>query len=101
MDENFEGGHEEIKTLHSRIEYLARIVHGSQFTEYLDLINDTRKLIVMNFILGLFRGLGMAVGFTILGALVLYLLKQIIVLNLPVISDFIAYIVRLVQMQSL
>ena len=101
MDKIYEGQQEEIKDVRSRIEYLATIVHGSQFTEYLDLISDTRKLIILNFIMGLIRGLGMAIGFTILGAIVFYLLKQVIVLNLPVISDFIANIVRLVQLQSL
>lgn len=101
MNNSCEDQEKDIKELQSEVEYLATIVHGSQFTEYLDLINDTRKLIIMNFIFGLTRGLGMAIGFTLLGALALYLLKQIIVLNLPLISDFIANIVRLVQAQSI
>lgn len=100
MDEIHKNDQSEIKDLRSRVEYLATIVHGSQFTEYLDLVNDTRKMIVLNFVFGLIRGLGMAIGFTILGALVFYLLKEVVVLNLPVISDFIANIVRLVQAQS-
>lgn len=91
----------DISELRSEVEYLATIVHGSLFTEYLDLVKDTRKLIRMNFVLGLARGLGMAIGFTILGALVFYLLTQIVVLNLPLISDFIAEIVKLVQMQTI
>lgn len=91
----------DITELQSNVKYLATIVHGSQFTEYLDLIHDTRKLIIMNFVMGVARGLGMAVGFTLLGALVFLLLKQVVMWNLPVISDFIAQIVRLVQMQTL
>lgn len=92
---------QDIQDLRSQVEYLATIVHGVQFTEYLELVKDTRKLIMMNFILGLTRGLGMAIGFTLLGALVFYFLKELVVLNLPLISDFIADIVRLVQIQSL
>ena len=42
------------------------------------------------------RGLGMAVGFTLLGALVIYLLQRLVLLKLPLISDFIAQLVRLV-----
>ena len=40
---------------------------------------------------------GMAVGFTILGAVLLALLKQIVLLNLPLISDFIADLIQLVN----
>ena len=43
------------------------------------------------------RGVGIAVGFTILGAIVLYFLRKLVMLNLPLIGDFIAEIVRMVQ----
>lgn len=101
MSSSLEEQEKDIVELQSNVKYLARIVHGTQFTEYLDLIQDTRRLILMNFVLGVTRGLGMAIGFTLLGALVFLLLKQIVLWNLPVISDFIAQIVRLVQMQTL
>lgn len=39
----------------------------------------------------------MAIGFTILAALVLWFMQRLVVLNLPLIGDFIADIVRLVQ----
>lgn len=79
---------------------LSKTVHEARINEYVDLMEDPKRLLVMNFLLGLVRGLGMAIGFTILGAFVFYILKQIIVLNLPVISDFISDLVRLVQQQS-
>ncbi|MBO8168107.1 MAG: hypothetical protein H0Z35_02840 [Thermoanaerobacteraceae bacterium] len=64
--------------------------------EYVQMLQDSKKVIYINFIAGLARGIGMAVGFTILGALVVYMLKQIVLLNLPIISEFIANIVRMV-----
>lgn len=39
----------------------------------------------------------MAIGFTILGALAIYFLNKIISWNIPLIGDFIAEIVRIVQ----
>lgn len=56
-----------------------------------------KKLIWMNFLVGLARGLGMAIGFTLLGAAVLYVLKFIVKLNLPLIGQFIAEMVKIVQ----
>jgi hypothetical protein len=54
-------------------------------------------MIFSNFIAGLARGFGMAIGFTLLGAMVLYLLRQAVFLNIPIIGNFIAEIVKIVQ----
>ena len=43
------------------------------------------------------RGLGMAVGFTILGAALVIVLQGLAQRNLPVIGDFLAEIVQIVQ----
>jgi hypothetical protein len=51
----------------------------------------------LNFIGGVARGFGIAVGFTILGAIVLYILQKLVVLNLPLIGSIIADIVKIVN----
>jgi hypothetical protein len=51
----------------------------------------------LNFAAGLARGLGLAVGFSILGALVILVLRRLVVLNLPLIGDFIAELIKLVN----
>ena len=68
-----------------------------EIAEYVEYINDTRKMLTTNFLAGIARGLGMAVGFTILGALLIYFLRQLVLLNLPLIGDFIANLVELVN----
>ena len=70
------------------------------FHEYVRYLNRPWKLIGANFFSGLVRGFGMAVGFTLLGAIVIYFLQHIAYQNLPVIGDFIAEIVRIVQAQQ-
>ncbi|NLK00656.1 MAG: hypothetical protein GX318_05395 [Clostridia bacterium] len=84
------------KDLLAETEELLKILHSTLFGEHLEFLKDTKRLFILNFLLGLIRGLGMAIGFTILGAFVFYILRQIVVLNLPLISDFIAEIIRLV-----
>jgi hypothetical protein len=54
-------------------------------------------MIMSNFVAGLARGIGMAVGFSLLGAAIVYLLQQTVSKNLPVIGDFIAEIVKAVE----
>jgi hypothetical protein len=61
------------------------------------MMTKPKAMIFNNFIAGLARGFGMAIGFTILGALVLYMLRQAVLLNIPIIGTFIAEIVKIVQ----
>jgi hypothetical protein len=63
----------------------------------MEMLNNPRRYVMINFIGGLSRGVGIAIGFTILGAIVIMLLKRLMLLNLPLIGDFIADIVLIVQ----
>ncbi|MDD2554992.1 MAG: DUF5665 domain-containing protein [Syntrophaceticus sp.] len=88
-----------IEALKIKIDELSLNLERMKLAEYVELLNNPKRLLWINFISGLARGLGIAVGFTILGAIVLSIMQRIVVLNLPVVSDFIATIVRLVQLQ--
>lgn len=84
-------------SLDSKVKDLAAAMEKMKFAEYVEYINNPKKMLATNFLAGIARGLGMAVGFTILGALLLYVLRQLVLLNLPLIGDFIADIVELVN----
>lgn len=75
---------------------LSQQLEKFNLAEYMSLLNNPRRYLLVNFIGGLVRGLGLALGMTILGALVLYILQRLVVLNLPLIGDFIAELVRIV-----
>ncbi|WP_077367321.1 DUF5665 domain-containing protein [Anaerosalibacter sp. Marseille-P3206] len=85
------------KDINKKIDEIALALEKTKITEYVDLINNRKRLLYVNFVQGLARGFGMAIGFTLLGALFLYLMQQIIKLNLPLIGDFITEIVKIVQ----
>ena len=54
------------------------------------------KRLAAGFALGLARGLGMAVGFTVLGAAIVALLQRLLALGAPVIGDYLADVIRIV-----
>ncbi|MFA5675727.1 MAG: DUF5665 domain-containing protein [Christensenellales bacterium] len=81
--------------LNKRLNELALMLEKLKLGEYLMHLNNTRRMIRNNFLGGLARGLGLAVGFTLLGALVLYILQQSFVNNLPLIGDFIADVIEI------
>ena len=74
----------------SRLERFALRLEQSKIAEYMDYLSNPRRLIRMNFLMGLARGFGFAVGLTVLSALIIYILQMVIRLNVPVISKFIA-----------
>ena len=83
--------------IEKKVDELSESMERNKIREYVDLMDNKKRLLFINFIIGLARGFGMAVGFTILGALAIYVLRMIIDLNLPLIGDFIAELVRIVQ----
>ncbi|TEB09440.1 DUF5665 domain-containing protein [Pelotomaculum propionicicum] len=88
-----------LKSLQERIADLAVKMEKMKMAEYVQLLNHPWRLLYINFIAGLGRGVGIAVGFTILGAIILYFLKHLVLLNLPWIGGFIAEIVQMVQLK--
>lgn len=81
--------------MEKRLNELALMLEKLNLADYLVHLHNTKRILRNNFFGGLARGLGLAVGFTLLGALVLYLLQQSFLNNLPLIGDFIADIVEI------
>ncbi len=85
------------KILNKRIIKLAQEMEKFNIAEYLNLLNNPRRYLKVNFLVGMARGVGFALGATIFAALVIYFLQRLVVLNLPLIGDFIADLIRIVQ----
>ncbi len=87
---------QEEQDLKDKIADLSAKIEKYNLAEYMTLLNSPRRFLMINFLAGLARGFGIALGMTILGALILYVLQRLVVLNLPIIGDFIAELVRIV-----
>lgn len=94
-----EEGNYLLKVLEDRITVLAANMEKMKLAEYVKLLDNPWRLMYVNLIAGLARGVGIAVGFTILGAVILYFLRMLVVLNLPWIGGIIAEIVQMVQLK--
>jgi hypothetical protein len=84
------------RKLLDKIAELSQQLEKFNIAEYLEQLNNPRRYLMVNFMGGLFRGFGIALGMTILGAFVLFILQRLVLLNLPLIGDFIAELVRIV-----
>ncbi|KXZ39583.1 hypothetical protein SAMN05661008_01226 [Alkalithermobacter thermoalcaliphilus JW-YL-7 = DSM 7308] len=84
-----------LERLEKKIEELSIIIDKSRIREYADLVSNPKRLIIINLIAGLARGLGTAVGLTILAAILFYILRSWV--NLPLIGEFIARLLDIVE----
>ena len=70
-----------------------------RLADYVRFESDRRARLRDAFWQGVARGLGAMVGFSVLGAVVVVILRRLAEKNLPLIGDFIAQIILLTQMR--
>lgn len=80
-----------------KLDDISQRVQKYSIAEYVEMVRSPRRMILINFISGLARGFGIAVGATILGAVVLFFLFRLGRMNIPIIGRFVAEIVKIVQ----
>lgn len=86
-----------LESLRQKVSELAVNMEKMKLAEYVDLLHSPWRLLWVNFVSGISRGLGIAIGFALLGALIIYILQRLVALNIPVIGEFVAQIVAIVQ----
>ena len=65
--------------------------------DYLEYVSNRRRMIWNNLLYGVLRGLGFTLGFTVLGALVVVLLRHLLVITIPGIGDFLAEVIHAIE----
>lgn len=65
--------------------------------EYIRYLDDRKRFIRTQLVAGLLRGVGMAIGFTLLGAVIVLILQRLAQQNLPLIGNFLVEVVEFVQ----
>ena len=69
----------------------------TRIAEYVQYLDRPWKLIWTNFLIGIARGLGSTIGLAVVIAALVFFLQNLLMLNLPIISDFIADFILMVQ----
>ena len=88
---------EKINILSKLIEQLNSILQEGNFVELAYLLGNKKEMFIRNFLAGISRGIGIGIGVTIITAILVLLLQKIVTLNIPIIGEYIADIVEIVQ----
>ncbi|GAA0707820.1 hypothetical protein GCM10008904_17350 [Paraclostridium ghonii] len=84
-----------IEIANNRIDSLLHMFERSRIRDYMILTDSRRRMFATNFIAGLGKGFGQAIGFSVLTALFLYIISQWV--NLPIIGEYIAEFLDMVD----
>ncbi len=88
---------EYLNRLEQVTEQLTRTMEKTRIAEYVQYLERPGRLLWTNFLIGVARGLGSTIGLAIVLGLLVFFLQNLLMLNLPLISDFIADFILMVQ----
>ncbi|WP_040948456.1 DUF5665 domain-containing protein [Gorillibacterium massiliense] len=80
-----------------RVKKMAGNMERTQIADYIQLMHHPWRIFVLNLVGGTARGIGIAIGVTVFTSTILYILQGLGALNLPIIGDYIAQLVDIVQ----
>ena len=88
-----------LESLNSGVGKLATAMERARIDEYTSMLTRPWRFFGVNFIAGVFRGLGMAIGFTLVAAVVLYVAVKLMrrMVDLPIIGMYVAELVKFVN----
>ena len=86
-----------LKKLERKTDDILKVLESDEINKFVDVFSDPRKLLWKSFLLGIAKGIGMAFGFSIIGAFIVYILKELIVFNIPIISEILSDIIKMTE----
>ncbi len=81
----------------SKLEKVANRLEAAKIAEYVTLSQKPWRLFYLGFLYGVARGLGFTIGTAIILALVYKLLKELIALNIPYLTEVLTHWVSLIK----
>ena len=89
-----------LKELKNKIDKISQSLEKSNIMEMTYILGNKKEILKRNLLAGIARGVGIGIGVTLITAILIYILQKIILLNIPIIGDYIADIVQIVQNNS-
>ena len=97
MEKTTRSQDKELREMHRVLKSIASKLDRANFYEYMLYVQDKKRIMRVSFLSGIMRGLGGAIGFTLLGAVVVYILQRIADSHLPGIAELIAELINIVN----
>jgi hypothetical protein len=97
--EKMADGKASVHSLATEVRHVAAYLERVNFAAYASLLEHPWRLMWLNGLAGVFRGIGIGIGFTVIAGFIILMLQQLEILNVPIIGKYIAELVKIVQAQ--
>lgn len=87
----------QLQRLEQVTEELTRVMEKTRIAEYVQYLEHPFRLLWTNFLIGVARGLGSTIGLAVVLGVLFFFIQKLVLLNLPVISDFVADLITMIQ----
>ncbi|MGL5642937.1 MAG: DUF5665 domain-containing protein [Paraclostridium sp.] len=84
-----------LQVVNNKLDSLMYIIEKSRIRDFMILTDSRKRLFTTNFIAGIGKGFGQAIGFSILTAIFIYMISKWV--NLPIIGEYIAEFLDIVD----
>lgn len=85
------------KKINYNIEKLINMLEKSNINELIYILGNKREIAKRNIIAGISRGVGIGIGVSVITAILVIFLNRLVALNIPIIGEYIADIVEVVE----
>ena len=85
------------KIIELKIDQIIEKLEKSNLEDFTNIMGSKKQIIFRNFLAGIFRGVGIGIGITIIPAILVLILRHLVTLNIPVIGEYISDIVEIVE----
>lgn len=86
-----------LKELNRKIDDINHLMIKNHFLDLAELLGNRKQLFLRNLGSGIAKGIGIGIGVTVITAILVIILQKIVTLNIPVIGEYIADIVDIVE----
>ena len=83
--------------INKKIDKINNTLEKSNLMEMSYVLGNKKEILKRNLIAGISRGIGIGIGVTLITAILIYILRKIIMLNIPIIGDYVTDIVEIVE----
>jgi len=86
-----------LNELNKKLDNLNYVLSKNRVIDLIELLGDGKAFFFRNIWSGIIKGVGIGIGVTVITAILVFVLQKIVTLNIPVIGEYIADIVDIVQ----
>ena len=86
-----------VNDLNNAIDKLSENLEKGNLQELTYILGSKKEIIVRNLLAGIFRGVGIGIGVTVITAILIMFLRRLVALNIPLIGKYVTDIVEIVE----